>query len=108
MFSESERRAATAASVENNQADLSGNVTLVQENQGPVQAGNLLYLPIYKKNMPLNNSAERWQALEGFVYAAFRMGDLINDGLPRGNNINFTLYAGETANKTLELYNSLE
>ena len=107
MFSESVRRAAMTASVENNQATLSGKVTLVQENQGPVQAGTLLYLPIYKKNMPLNNSLERWQALEGFVYAAFRMGDLINDGIPRGNFINFTLYAGETANKTLELYNSL-
>lgn len=107
MFSESVRRKAMSAAVETNQASLSSKVTLVQENQGPVQAGALLYLPIFKKNMPIARVDERWQALEGFVYAAFRMGDLM-DGLlqQRGLNVDFIVYAGDFADARQELYSS--
>ena len=107
MFSEPVRRNAMSAAVETNQATLSSKVTLVQENQGPVQAGALLYVPIYKKNMPLASVGERWGALEGFVYAAFRMGDLMNSILPqRRKYIDYVVYAGESVNTTQELYRS--
>lgn len=110
MFSESVRRQAMTAAVETNQATLSSKVTLVQENQGSVQAGALLYLPIFKKNMPTATLEERWQALEGFVYAAFRMGDLMH-GLLRqqqASNIEFIMFAGDAADPRQELYNSNE
>jgi PAS domain S-box-containing protein len=108
MFSEPVRRQAMTASVETNQATLSSKVTLVQENQGPVQAGSLLYLPIFKKHMPIATVDERWQALEGFVYAAFRMGDLMNGLMSQQHalNIDFTMYSGDAADARAELYNS--
>jgi len=107
MFSEPVRRRAMTVAVETNQATLSSKVTLVQENQGPVQAGALLYLPIYKKSMPLSSVAERWDALDGFVYVAFRMGNLMENILPqRSKYIDYVVYAGESANATQELFNS--
>ncbi|RYY76997.1 MAG: PAS domain S-box protein [Gammaproteobacteria bacterium] len=105
MFSEPVRRKAMTTAVETHQTTLSNKVTLVQESQGAVQAGALLYMPIYKKNMPTATVSERWNALEGFVYAAFRMIDLMESILPqRSMYINYVLYAGESANKTQELY----
>ncbi|MET0357068.1 MAG: CHASE domain-containing protein [Cellvibrio sp.] len=107
MFSEPVRRKAMVAAVDSNHAILSSKVTLVQENQGAVQSGALLYLPIYKKDMSLENVRDRWNALEGFVYAAFRMGDLMSSISPqRSKYINYVVYAGESANTTQELYNS--
>lgn len=107
MFSEATRRQAMSAAVDANQAKLSGKVTLMQENQGAIQAGSLLYLPVFKKNMPLTSSAERWNALDGFVYAAFRMGDFIDGVLQAQNfNVDFTLYAGAAINANQELYHS--
>jgi PAS domain S-box-containing protein len=107
MFSEPVRRKAMTAAVDKNQPTLSSKVTLVQENQGSVQAGALLYMPIYKKNMPISSSHERWEALDGFVYAAFRMSDLMNSIVPqRIMYIDYILYAGESANTTQELYSS--
>jgi CHASE1-domain containing sensor protein len=105
MFSEPVRRRAMTTAVETNQTTLSSKVTLVQENQGAVQAGALLYMPIYKKNMPITTVSERWNALEGFVYAAFRMSDLMESIFPkRSMYINYVIYAGESENKTQELY----
>lgn len=107
MFSEPVRRQAMTAAVETNQTTLSSKVTLVQENQGPVQAGALLYLAVFKKNMPTATIDDRWQALEGFVYAAFRMGDLMNGLLQQhALNIDFIMYAGDAADARQELYNS--
>ena len=109
MFSEPVRRKAMILAAETTLATLSNKVTLVQENQGPVQSGALMYMPIYKKNKPITNAHERWDALEGFVYAAFRMNDLMNSILPqRSINIDYVLYAGESANKTQELYSSYD
>lgn len=109
MFSEATRRQAMSAAVDSNKATLSGKVILVQENQGEIQAGSLLYLPVFKKNMPLTSADERWNALDGFVYAAFRMGDLIDGVLQeRKLNIDFTLYAGTSIQEDQELYHSVK
>ena len=69
MFSEPARQKAMRAAVATNRASLSEKVILVQERSGYVQAGTLLYLPIYKKNLPTETEAQRWNALLGFVYA---------------------------------------
>ncbi|RYZ96223.1 MAG: hypothetical protein EOO68_17200, partial [Moraxellaceae bacterium] len=107
MFSEETRRKAMSAAVETNQAKLSGKVILIQEVKQTMQSGSLFYLPIFNKNMPVETASDRWEALEGFVYAAFRMGDLMTGILQRHKlNINFTLYAGESANPAQELYQS--
>lgn len=54
-------------------------IRLVQETQE--QQGFLIFVPIYKKKMPLNSIEERQKALEGFTLGVFRIGDLIDGSL---------------------------
>jgi signal transduction histidine kinase len=107
MFSEPVRQRAMRAAVESNQVRLSDRVILIQEKPESVQAGSLLYLPVFRKNARVETSSERWNALKGFVYVAFRMGDLVEGLLPqRKLDIYFTLYAGNSIKTEKELYRS--
>lgn len=98
MFSESTRRAAMSRAVETGRPQLSGKVTLLQENNGPAQAGLLMYVPVYQPGASLSSSAERWDALRGFVYSPYRVTDLMQailDG--RELQVDFALYTGDMA-----------
>lgn len=109
MYTETVRRTAMNYAVEKNVASLSGRVTLLQENNGAVQAGMLMYLPIYKKNYPLSTSDERWQALQGFVYSPFRMNDFMNGIFPANNNfLSFKVFSGMVRSRDKLFYNSAE
>jgi PAS domain S-box-containing protein len=109
MYTETVRRTAMNYAVEKNTAGLSARVTLVQENDGPVQPGMLMYLPIYKKNYPLTTSGERWQALQGFVYSPFRMNDFM-DGIFHAEDsfLFFKVFSGVVRSRDKLLYNSSE
>ena len=52
MYSEPVRRAAMERARDENIVTLSGRVRLVQETEKDVQAGTLMYVPIYKKISP--------------------------------------------------------
>src|SRR3989339_295306 len=61
-----------------------------------VQAGFVMYVPIYHKGMPLGTRSERLSALKGFVYAPFRGDDLMHGILGnRYNDIGLEIYDGE-------------
>lgn len=77
MFAESVRRAAMERARDTGQPALSGKVRLVQESGEDGQAGTLLYIPFYGGQADPATVAERRRAIEGFVYAPFRMDDLI-------------------------------
>ena len=77
MFSEPVRRAAMERARDTNTAALSGKVVLVQETGVDVQAGTLMYAPVYRKNMPIETVAQRSAALQGWVYSPYRMNDLM-------------------------------
>ncbi|MBL8566741.1 MAG: CHASE domain-containing protein [Hyphomicrobiaceae bacterium] len=68
MLSEPIRRAAMLRAEQTREPSLSGRVTLLQETNENQQAGTLMYLPVLK---PDGSTA-------AFVYAAFRMNDLIS------------------------------
>ncbi len=107
LFSEPVHRDAITAAVEIGQARLSGKVKLVQAQQQAKYADSFLYLPIFKKGVPTNTAAQRWEALEGFVYAAFNTRDLLAELLPQRNlQIEFSLYAGRAADKSRSLFES--
>lgn len=109
MYTETVRRTAINYAVEKNLASLSARVTLLQENDGAVQAGMLMYLPIYKKNHPLNTSDERWQALQGFVYSPFRMNDFMEGIFSAENSsLAFKVYSGVVRSRDKLFYNSSE
>jgi diguanylate cyclase (GGDEF)-like protein len=79
MYSEPVRRAAMDRAMESGNPALSGKVTLVQEMGKEVQPGFLIYLPIYRKDVPHNTPESRRAALVGFVYSPFRAGDLMSN-----------------------------
>jgi PAS domain S-box-containing protein len=77
MYSEPVRRAAMDAAAASGEPTLTGKVRLVQESGQQEQAGFLMYLPLYCKGVPCNTVAERRANLFGWVYAPFRMHDLM-------------------------------
>ena len=85
MFSELVRRAAMEQARDTGAAALSGKIVLVQETGADVQAGTLMYVPVYHKGLPLETVAQRRAALQGWVYSPYRMKDLIKGILDSHN-----------------------
>jgi CHASE1-domain containing sensor protein len=107
MFSQSTRRQAMEEARDTGNTTISGKVILVQEIDDDVQSGFLVYLPLYKKNMPIETVAQRRQALEGFVYSPFRINDLMFGILGRKtSDIGFYLYDGGEMNESTMMYDS--
>jgi signal transduction histidine kinase/ActR/RegA family two-component response regulator len=79
MFSEPVRRSAMERAAAEGRPIASGRVTLVQERASAArpQSGFLIYVPLYRRGAPIGTVAERAAALQGFVYAAVRAGDLL-------------------------------
>ena len=76
MWSNKMRREAMTRAMNSGDAAASGLITLVQETDTDVQKGFLVYMPVYKKNLALNSN-DRSDNILGWVYAAFRSGDLM-------------------------------
>jgi PAS domain S-box-containing protein len=77
MFSEPVRRDAMERARDTNMPALSGKVALIQETGDEVQAGNLMYVPVYRKGMPVLTVEQRRAAIYGWVYSPYRMRDLM-------------------------------
>jgi CHASE1-domain containing sensor protein len=77
MLSEPVRRSAMERARDHNEAFLSGKVVLVQETDKDIQAGTLMYVPVYRKGMPTGTVEQRREALLGWVYSPYRMTDLM-------------------------------
>lgn len=83
MYSEPVRREAMERAVQTGQAALSGKTVLVQETESDVQAGVLIYSPVFASGTPLATDGERRRTLLGWVYMPFRMADLMGGILGR-------------------------
>ncbi|MDO9256188.1 MAG: PAS domain S-box protein [Bacteroidales bacterium] len=77
MFSEPIRRQAMEKARDLNIASLSGKVQLVQETNTDIQAGTLMYVPVYRQGMPISTVAERRAAIKGWSYSPYRMNDFM-------------------------------
>lgn len=107
MFSEPTRKIAMSKARDTGLASLSGKVKLVQEGEGKVQAGALLYIPVYKKEYMLNSVEDRKNAIVGFVYAPFRMDDLLNGILGvRSKRVDLHIFDGNSLNEADLMYDS--
>ena len=95
MYSNAMRRQAMDHARDTGEAAVSGRVTLVQETGQDVQAGFLVYLPVYLGgNRPVDIDQRR-QALQGFVYSPFRMADLMEGILgSEAPEVDFALFDG--------------
>lgn len=106
MLSEPVRRAAMERARDTGLASLSGRVTLVQETDEAVQAGFLLYLPVYRTVSPAD-AEERRRELIGYVYSPFRMGDFMRGLLgDRRRDVGLEIFDGEAPSGNALMYST--
>ena len=109
MYSEPTRRAAMQRARDSGLPAVSGRVTLVQETLKDVQAGFLMYLPVYRASMPTRTVDERRAALLGFVYSPFRIKDLMHGILGPGSDaLDFEIFDERELDKDHLLFDSNE
>jgi signal transduction histidine kinase len=114
MYADPTRRAAMDRARDTGGPAMTHKVRLVQETDEDVQAGFLIYVPVYAANQPLRSTSERRAALVGWVYSPYRAADLmasvfqgfdgaaeveIFDGEPKPQNL---LYASRDASRAAE------
>ncbi len=88
MYSEPVRRTAMNSAMDNQNVSLSSKVILLQEESTDIQAGTLMYAPVYQKNKPIDTVEQRRNAILGWVYSPFRMTDLLRHILLNSHDIN--------------------
>jgi len=107
MYSEPVRRAAMAAARDSGQAALSGKVVLVQEGAASHDAGFLMYLPIYRSGLDVETVEQRRAALIGWIYAPFRMKDLMRGvGGIAAATLDLEIFDGDQMTAEARLYRS--
>jgi len=111
MFSEPVRRSAMERARDSGQAALSGKVVLVQEgaagSPGRQQSGVLMYLPVYRAGQLAGTVEQRRAAIVGWVYAPFRMDDLMRGlGGAHSTDLGVEIHDGEPAGDSTLLYRS--
>lgn len=89
MWSEPVRRAAMMQARDTGEASLSGKVLLVQETNQDVQAGVLMYVPVYRHGAPVDTLEQRRAAIIGWAYSPYRMIDLTLGIIEAANNPEF-------------------
>ena len=83
MMTESVRRKALEIARDSDITMLTGKVTLVQETNKDVQAGTLMFIPVYRHGKPVSTVEQRRAAIIGWVYSPYRMNDLMEGVLGR-------------------------
>ncbi len=73
------RRKAIEMARDSNMITLTGKVLLLQQADKNSQTGILMFAPVYKKGMAINTIEQRRAAIKGWVYAAYRMNDLMQN-----------------------------
>ncbi len=111
MLSEPVRRAAMERARDQDVAALSGKVVLVQETGTNVQAGTLMYVPVYRSGVPHDTIAQRREALIGWVYSPYRMADLMRGILggwetTGGKQIHLEIFDSDVVSSDTLLYDS--
>jgi diguanylate cyclase (GGDEF)-like protein len=105
--SEPRRRAALEQARDAGEPAMSGKIRLVQETGEPAQSGFLMVLPLYQHAQPLDTPARRRAAISGWVYAPFRVGDLMAGlGGPRSAGLKVEIYDGDAIAPAALMYGS--
>jgi len=93
MATEPVRRQAMEGARDSGNPTASGRVQLVQEKDVPdpdKQSGFLIYVPVYRNGAPDSTVEERRNALVGFVYSPYRVGDFLEPA--KSENVRFQVY----------------
>lgn len=107
MTSEPVRRNAMYRARDSGLPSITGKVVLVQETPVDTQNGFLMYIPIYRSDLPRANVEQRRQALLGYVYSPFRMNDLMGATLSAEMyDVHLEIFDGHAATAAARLYDS--
>jgi PAS domain S-box-containing protein len=77
-FSDPVRRAAMLQARDSGTAALTARTTLAGETEGGPQHGFTMFLPLYAAGQPIDTIVQRREHLIGWVWAGFRMNDLMS------------------------------
>ncbi|MCC5797358.1 MAG: diguanylate cyclase [Methylophaga sp.] len=112
MYSEARRRDAMQTARDSGEPVISGRVKLFQDTADALDAeqitesGILMYLPLY--DIPVEERysvSERRESLRGWVYAVFRVNDLLRGELDRYNGMmKLRIFDGEEVNSNELMY----
>ncbi|MYN10233.1 CHASE domain-containing protein [Pseudoduganella aquatica] len=104
------RRVALERARDSGLPSLTGRIRLVQEDgggPGAEQAGFLLVLPVYSNAQPQQTLEQRRAALTGWVYAPFRIGDVMAGlGGERAAKLDVEIYDGDELAVARRMYDS--
>ncbi|WP_295456408.1 CHASE domain-containing protein, partial [uncultured Thiodictyon sp.] len=111
MLTEPVRRAAMVRAWEQGEISISGKVRLLQETDQDVQAGFLIYLPVYRRGLPHETDAQRRAHLLGWAYSPLRMNNLMESLLQRdypelANRISIAIYDGTATSAAALMFTS--
>ncbi|MCK9283229.1 MAG: EAL domain-containing protein [Rhodocyclaceae bacterium] len=105
VFSDPTRRAAMEAARDSGDVATSQRVILVQADEKDPQPGFLMYMPIYRRGLPLDTVEQRRAALSGFVSFPFQARDLFGGILQTEHpNIDLELFDGDSLSEDSLLY----
>ncbi|MCW3787442.1 sensor histidine kinase [Plebeiibacterium sediminum] len=110
-YQEPVRREAMQRACDLNQPILTHKLILVQESDKNPQSGVIMFAPVYKRDMPLNNIKERQDALIGWVSSPYRMNDLMENIIGHWNvlenkKVSLHIYDGDDLLDEHKLFDS--
>ncbi len=108
MYHETLRRNAMDTSRDKGQAVITRKVLLSQEQKEGMQPGFLMYMPVYRRDTGIATSAQRLDAIQGYVFSTFRSYDLINSLLPAKRDIRVELFDGTEQSAGSLMYDSAQ
>jgi signal transduction histidine kinase len=111
LLTEPVRRAALEQARDTNDAALTGKILLEQETDKDIQAGTLMFVPVYRRGMPVETVEQRRAAIYGWVSSPYRMNDLMQGILSvrnaeLGKRLHFQMFDGEQQSIESILYSS--
>lgn len=107
MFSEPVRRAAMERSRDTGKTTISGKVRLVQETDQDIQAGFLMYVPLYDRTKDADTVAARRESLVGYAYSPFRMKNFMKGIFgPRAPDMDIEIYDGDIIDESHLMFDS--
>jgi PAS domain S-box-containing protein len=107
LYAEEVRHAAMVRAADSGETTITGRLTLVRETNTEIQSGFLMFLPIYTTMDPYPPPPQRRAQMRGWVYATFRMEDLMS-GLSgdRESEVDIYIYDGDAITDASLMYNS--
>ena len=105
--SEPVRRAAAEQAIDTGEPSLTGQIKLVQDGQK--RAGYLIYLPVYRRDHPIDTVEQRRAALIGLAYSPVVVEELLIDVIrPLSKHLHVDIYDGMATAADRQIFGTTE